>query len=637
MRERTCIIAPEAVQSGVANPVTATRHGGNSLLNRPSSQRQTASTANDRAAIGILMSEALRSYDDVRKRPFDFLDRLQEAMLKRAMPSFQTGVRGNVVAADILLEAIIQYGSTPLDIFVHPECEKDATEHLQSAFDRATLEKIRIVPIDGLVTGAIDRGLRAWFTPLQASQLLGGMEISQRIRASRSSHMYPITLLIHGLGIHRMVWDPFLRMLLGGTYPCDSLICTSRACRDAVVNLFEFAAEEFGRDYGVHLRYEGRLDLIPLGIDTERLRPRDKRDARRILKLPKDAFILLFLGRISSFKADLYPFVQVFEALLRQNPNRQLMWIIAGSDDKDYTKRLLEYCRPLGIHDKIKVILNVSDELKEQLLPAADVFVSPVDTLQESFGLSPIEAMACGVPQVVPDWSGYRDTVTHGDTGFLVPTYWTECHRDLQDSGTVLWAYDLLSVSQSVAIDLKKYTEFIQALIDNEQLRSQMARRSRERAVQLYSLKAVVIQYEQLWDELSEMARRLPVCRNTPNFDRPRYYDLYGHYSSHALSDETLLRLTAVGNKMAADGTYLPLEPGTLSTFKILNEEVLRQALQIIARYGEPLNQENAAIRMGSLTETLTKQLTCHPDQVRRYIMWLIKYGCLTPMMESNA
>jgi hypothetical protein len=88
---------------------------------------------------------------------------------------------------------------------------------------------------------------------------------------------------------------------------------------------------------------------------------------------------------------------------------------------------------------------------------------------------------------------------------------------------------------------------------------------------------------------------------------------------------------------MAADGTYLPLEPGTLSTFKILNEEVLRQALQIIARYGEPLNQENAAIRMGNLTETLTKQLTCHPDQVRRYIMWLIKYGCLTPMMESNA
>ena len=433
-----------------------------------------------------------------------------------------------------------------------------------------------------------------------------------------------------------MVWDPFLRMLLGGTYPCDSLICTSRACRDAVIHLFEFAAEEFARDYGVCLRYEGRLDLIPLGVDTERLRPRDKREARRKLKLPKDAFIILFLGRISSFKADLYPFVQVFEALLQRNPNRQLMWVIAGSNDKDYTQRLLDYCRPFGIHEKIKVILNVSDEVKEQLIPAADVFVSPVDTLQESFGLTPIEAMACGVPQVVPDWSGYRDTVAHCDTGFLVPTYWTECHRDLRESGTLLWAYDLLSVSQSVAIDLKKYTEFIQALIDNEHLRCEMARCSRERAVQMYSAQSVVGQYEQLWEELSQIARGLPARRNTPNFDQPRYYDLYGHYSSHALSDETLLRLTAVGNKMVADGTYLPHEAGTLSTFKVLSEEALRTILQTIARQGELLTQENAAIRMGSLADALTKQLTYHPDHVRRYIMWLIKYGCLAPVMESE-
>ena len=582
------------------------------------------------------MSEALRCYDDVRKRPFDFLDRLQESMLRRAMPSIQMAVRDNVVAADILLDAIIRYGSTPLDIFVHPEFEKEAIEHLRDAFDQVTLEKIRTVPIDSLVTGAIDGGLRAWFTPLQASESLGGMEVSQRIRASCASHMYPITVLIHGLGIHRMVWDTFLRMLLGGTHPCDSLICTSRACRDAVIHLFEFAAEEFARDYGVRLRYEGRLDLIPLGVDTVRLRPRDKREARRKLKLPKDAFIILFLGRISSFKADLYPFVQVFEALLQRNPHRQLMWIIAGSDDKDYTQRLLEYCRPFGIHEKIKVILNVSDEVKEQLVPAADVFVSPVDTLQESFGLTPIEAMACGVPQVVPDWSGYRDTVVHGETGFLVPTYWTECHRDLRESGTLLWAYDLLSVSQSVAIDLKKYTEFIQALIDNEHLRCEMARCSRERAVRMYSAKSVVDQYEQLWEELSQIARSLPACRNTPNFDRPRYYDLYGHYSSHALSDETLLRLTAVGNRMVADGTYLPHEAGTLSTFKVLNEEALRTILQTIGRQSELQTQENAAIRMGSLADALGKQLTYHPDHVRRYIMWLVKYGCLAPVMESE-
>lgn len=79
------------------------------------------------------MSEALRCYDDVRKRPFDLLERLQEAMLRRAIPSLQMAVRGNVVAADILLEAIIRHGSTPLDMFVHPEFEKEAAEHFQDA------------------------------------------------------------------------------------------------------------------------------------------------------------------------------------------------------------------------------------------------------------------------------------------------------------------------------------------------------------------------------------------------------------------------------------------------------------------------------------------------------------------------
>ena len=45
-----------------------------------------------------------------------------------------------------------------------------------------------------------------------------------------------------------------------------------------------------------------------------------------------------------------------------------------------------------------------------------------MDNIQETFGLTPLEAMAAGLPVVVSDWDGYRFTVRDGIEGFLVPT-----------------------------------------------------------------------------------------------------------------------------------------------------------------------------------------------------------------------
>src|SRR5438045_9025590 len=91
----------------------------------------------------------------------------------------------------------------------------------------------------------------------------------------------------------------------------------------------------------------------------------------------------------------------------------------------------------------VRLLDTPSDKTKYALTAAADVFVSPGDSLQESFGITPIEAMACGIPQVVADWNGYRDTVSYGETGFFVPTYWTNCDSEVADSGaSMCWDID---------------------------------------------------------------------------------------------------------------------------------------------------------------------------------------------------
>src|SRR5262249_44917702 len=119
------------------------------------------------------------------------------------------------------------------------------------------------------------------------------------IRNTFASTLYPVTILSHGFSLHSMLYDTFLRLLLEGTYPCDSIICTSRASRAAMANILAMLAERFNREFRANIEYTGRLDIVPLCIDTEKFKPQDKWALRGRLRLPKDVLIIVYLGYIS--------------------------------------------------------------------------------------------------------------------------------------------------------------------------------------------------------------------------------------------------------------------------------------------------------------------------------------------------
>ena len=60
--------------------------------------------------------------------------------------------------------------------------------------------------------------------------------------------------------------------------------------------------------------------------------------------------------------------------------------------------------------------------VRKQAWSAADFFTSLSDNIQETFGLTPVEAMAAGLPIVITDWNGYRDTLEDGIQGIAIPT-----------------------------------------------------------------------------------------------------------------------------------------------------------------------------------------------------------------------
>tara|TARA_B100000674_G_scaffold480454_1_gene480067 strand:+ start:272 stop:1207 length:936 start_codon:yes stop_codon:yes gene_type:complete len=152
-----------------------------------------------------------------------------------------------------------------------------------------------------------------------------------------------------------------------------------------------------------------------------------------------------------------------------------------------------------------------SEEEKKLALAAADLFCSPADNLQETFGLSVLEAMASSLPVVASDWNGYRDLVMHGTTGWLVPC------RDLlkmqrqpdaldRRFGLGLQDYDSTVGLRSlgVVLDHAALEKALGDLLAAPERCALMGEAGRRRIESVFSWHAVCGQYRELWSELGE-------------------------------------------------------------------------------------------------------------------------------------
>ena len=96
--------------------------------------------------------------------------------------------------------------------------------------------------------------------------------------------------------------------------------------------LVEHVALRFNDRHGTKLAFRGHLEEIPLAVDEQRFCPLDRRECRQRFDLPDDAFVMLWVGRLSAIdKADLLPLVMVTQDLIRANPDRSIVLCIAGT------------------------------------------------------------------------------------------------------------------------------------------------------------------------------------------------------------------------------------------------------------------------------------------------------------------
>jgi glycosyltransferase involved in cell wall biosynthesis len=166
------------------------------------------------------------------------------------------------------------------------------------------------------------------------------------------------------------------------------------------------------------------MSMVPCGYDPAEFRPMNRAQARAALQLDPREFIVLQLGRLVPRKG----IDNVIRSLAQLPPEVPVRLLVVGGDTREPDEartpeiaRLRAIARDSGVAHRVSFTGHRARGELSMYYAAADVFVTT--PWYEPFGITPLEAMACGTPVVGSDVGGIRYSVRDGETGFLVPPH----------------------------------------------------------------------------------------------------------------------------------------------------------------------------------------------------------------------
>jgi D-inositol-3-phosphate glycosyltransferase len=233
-------------------------------------------------------------------------------------------------------------------------------------------------------------------------------------------------------------------------------------------------ALDLQRLYGVDPR---RITSVACGVDTSMFRPGDKKTARERLGLPADEFIVLQLRGFVSCKG----IDNMVRAMAHLPSDVKARLVVVGGEsykpNEKLTpdiKRLRGIAREAQVSDRLQFVGARGRHQLRDWYVAADVFVTTPS--YESFGITPLEAMACATPVVGSAVGNIQHMVVDGITGYLVPPH------------------DPIALGQKL-MELHRQPALAQ----------QMGLQGMRRVRQLFTWDRVAIQLDSLYTQLSEV------------------------------------------------------------------------------------------------------------------------------------
>lgn len=213
----------------------------------------------------------------------------------------------------------------------------------------------------------------------------------------------PTTVVVHGLDL---TWSApgYGRLARWAARRADRVVAISEATRRVAAEL------------GVR---RDRLSVLRPGLPVpavdDAVRERARARIVAALDLPPDALVLATVGRLVPRKGVGW-FVR---DVLPELPGPVAYLVLGSGPEQGAVEAVV---RERGLEDRVRILGRVSDEERDRVLSAADVFVMPnvsVPGDMEGFGLVALEAAMAGALVVATRLEGIRDAVIDGVTGYL--------------------------------------------------------------------------------------------------------------------------------------------------------------------------------------------------------------------------
>ncbi|MFP3860552.1 MAG: glycosyltransferase [Bacteroidales bacterium] len=205
---------------------------------------------------------------------------------------------------------------------------------------------------------------------------------------------HPFVLSVWGSDIYRIPEKSFLHkwLIKYSLKKADWVLSTSKAM---VKNIHQYSDKD--------------VLVTPFGVDTDFFKPGETDTGHKVrigtVKLLKKIYGVNIL-------------IRAFNIVLKRNEGMDLHLLIVG--DGPERRNLERLAEKLGLSDHVEFAGYQEPGNIPYYLNKMDIF-SALSVMDESFGVSVLEAGACGLPSVVSDVPGFKEIVRDGETGFVVP------------------------------------------------------------------------------------------------------------------------------------------------------------------------------------------------------------------------